>query len=332
MMQPKNHVWAVVLAAGDGRRLRGLTIDATGRQTPKQYCSLFGGPTLLQEAMKRGRAVAGRDRLCAIVAAQHAEWWRGPLWSLQSGNLLAQPQNRGTANGVLLCLLSILARDPAARLVFLPADHYVADEVGLRGALRSALNEVERAPEALVLVGVKPGDADPELGYIVPAPGLGNSRRVSHFVEKPSPSVADTLCRNGALWNSFIFCVAANTLLALLRAQMADAVDQMETALAQTWALELGPGALESLYATLPDVDLSRDVLTKSTARLRVVTAPPCGWTDLGTPRHVAEVVLRAGHRARDHWESAEDEGMPILAAMCRRSRNTGTVTLGEGA
>jgi mannose-1-phosphate guanylyltransferase len=289
--------WAVVLAAGEGTRLRTLTTDASGRATPKQYCSLFGGSTLLQDALQRGRALVGRDRLCAVVAAHHAAWWRGALWSLARGNVISQPMNRGTANGVLLAVLSVLARDPFARLVFLPADHFVENEDRLASAMRGAIAELDHAAEELVLVGIGAEEADPELGYIVPGSLAGRLRRVERFIEKPSSSMAAGLIADGALWNSFIFAARGTTLLALLRERMPESVDAMETVLARG----AGNGAtLEDLYRHLPEADFSRDVVEDAVERLRVVAAPACGWTDLGTARRVGETVRRVGaHAAR---------------------------------
>ena len=119
--------WAVVLAAGEGSRLASLTRDAAGNAVPKQYCSLYGGRSLVQDAIERGRQVVTLERTCAIVAEHHVRHWRKALRSLRAGNIIVQPQNRGTANGVLLSVLSILERDPFARIIFLPADHFVLD-------------------------------------------------------------------------------------------------------------------------------------------------------------------------------------------------------------
>ena len=58
----------LVLAGGDGSRLRHLTTTAEGVTVPKQFCSLRGGPSLLQEALERAQLVARRDRICTIVA------------------------------------------------------------------------------------------------------------------------------------------------------------------------------------------------------------------------------------------------------------------------
>src|SRR5271169_450762 len=138
-MSIRNDIWAIVLAGGDGVRLRSLTIDSNGRAVPKQYCSLFGGPTLLQNALSRGQALAGRDRLCTVVADQHAKWWRDELRGLRRSNIIVQPESRGTAMGILLSVLWTLVRDPAAKLLFLPADHYVEHEARLAVAIDAAM-------------------------------------------------------------------------------------------------------------------------------------------------------------------------------------------------
>ena len=297
-MSTQSNTWAVVLAAGEGSRLHSLTTDDAGRATPKQYCSLFGGSTLLHDALRRGHAVVGRDRLCAIVAAHHEQWWRGALWGLKAGNVVSQPGNRGTANGVLLSLLTILARDPLARVLFLPADHFVENEERLALAMRKATAGLESAPSDLFLVGIEPDEADAELGYIVPEDGGLGARRVVRFVEKPSVDVAEELLGRGALWNSFIFAAVGTTLLASFRERMPDVVDTMETAIARLGHPTAAGNELEAVYASLPEVDFSRHILAGAEAQLRVVTAQACGWTDLGTPRRVGEAVRRVASRS----------------------------------
>jgi mannose-1-phosphate guanylyltransferase len=291
-MSTQHRTWAIVLAAGEGTRLRSLTTDANGRPTPKQYCSLVGGSTLLQDALRRGHAVSGRARLCAIVAAHHADWWRRTPWALPRENVIAQPIGRGTANGILLSLLSVLARDPLARVLLLPADHYVEDEVRLGSAIGAAVSRLERAPGQLLLVGIEPDEADPELGYIVPGSEDGGVRRVVRFVEKPPAEEAAELFGGGALWNSFIFAARGSSLLRLFRDRLPEVVDAMETAVARG-----APEALRELYAALPEIDFSRHILQGAEADLRVVASQACGWTDLGTPRRVGEALSRIGLR-----------------------------------
>lgn len=301
-MRPANRTWAVVLAAGEGTRLASLTRDASGNSVPKQFCSLRGGSALVHDALQRARHIAPAEQVCAIVAQQHSRYWRKSLRSLSDRNIIIQPQNRGTANGVLLCVLAILERDPLARIVFLPADHFVLDESALARALRDLAISLNHNPEGLTLIGIEPDEADPDLGYIVPGRSLSDgSRTVVRFVEKPPLRTARQLFDEKALWNSFIFAATGTALLARLRPQMSAGVDDMATALARD-AQTAPPCALLELYQRLPVVDFSRAVLQQTTKDLRVITAPACGWTDLGTPRRVAETLRRLGDNALRPW------------------------------
>lgn len=289
-MKRLQNTWAVVLAAGDGTRLSTLTTDSDGNPVPKQFCSLNGGGSLLHEALQRATRVVPRDRVCAIVADQHRPYWRMDLWAIPAGNVIVQPRNRGTAHGVLLAVLSILERDPFARIVFLPADHYVADESALAGSLRETAALLNRNTQGLVLVGIEPDEPDPELGYIVPGQMLADgSYAVEQFVEKPQPNVASELLSSGALWNSFIFAANGASLLGLLRQRIASSVEDIATALAR----DDRSHALAQAYDRLDSVDFSRAIMQGAEKSLRVIAAPQCGWTDLGTPKRVADTLRR---------------------------------------
>ena len=124
-MNDAAHTWAVVLAAGEGSRLRKLTTTASGTAVPKQFCSFLGGCSLLSDTIQRAQAVTGLRRICAIVAKQHEQWWKQPLQALQRSNVIVQPANRGTGTGILLSLLHVMKRDPQAALVF-PQQHSTA--------------------------------------------------------------------------------------------------------------------------------------------------------------------------------------------------------------
>ena len=286
--------WVVVLAAGEGSRLARLTTDARGRAVPKQYCSLSGGEPLILETERRALGIAPIERTCAIVAMQHRRYWQALPWRMPRGNLIVQPHNRGTAHGILLSILSVLARDPLAQIVFLPADHYIRDEQRLATSLRQLAALIARSPQSLALLGIAPEQADPELGYILPGPVLPDgSRSVERFLEKPAPHVARTLIGAGALWNSFIFGGCGVALLGLLSRGLGETAEAMATALARDTIAGGRSHVLSELYEALPTIDFSRAVMQGAESVLRVVTAPACGWSDLGTPDRVAETLRR---------------------------------------
>jgi mannose-1-phosphate guanylyltransferase len=284
-----DHSWALVLAAGDGTRLRQLTTTSCGLAVPKQFCSFGGGNSLLHKALERARVITKPERTCAIVAQQHRRWWVDLARTIPDHNIVVQPSNRGTANGILLPLLRILEREPGASLLVLPSDHYVRNESVLAGGLRQAMAQVKARHDRIVLLGFVPEQPDPELGYIVPAEESGHgARRVGQFVEKPSAVDAGALIESGALWNSFIFAANGQTLLQAFAQHCPEVVEQMRT------VVEHGAEAeLTELYNRLPSLDFSRDIVQRHVSKLLVIRVPPCRWSDLGTPRRVAEAVDR---------------------------------------
>jgi mannose-1-phosphate guanylyltransferase len=299
--------WALVLAAGEGSRLRALTTQPCGTPVPKQYCSLSGGQSLLEDAVSRARSLVDPERICAIVAQQHHRWWSSvpALTALPQPNLIVQPSNRGTAIGILYSLVHILSQDAEAQVLLLPSDHYVAQESVLQSSLAAAMDHVARCPDQPVLLGLHPEEPDSELGYIVPGePDQFGGRTVSRFVEKPELTVAAQIVRAGGLWNTFIIAASARALLNLFLPRFAPTVMEMQVIVGSALQHRTAGGwpSIVDMYTRLPELDFSRDLLEGRESSLCVMRVPPCGWSDLGTPHRVGETVRRiADARAVDH-------------------------------
>lgn len=322
-MFEESKTWALVLAAGDGSRLRSLTTVAPDTMVPKQFCSLHDGPSLLHEALCRARAVTAEERTCVVVAEQHRRWWEGALWLLPAENVIVQARNRGTGLGILLPLLHILSRNPEAQIVLLPSDHHVRQEALLTCALEDALEQLEWRFHETLLLGVSPEEVYPDLGYIVPGPSDGRGAlAVERFVEKPSPALAHELVQAGGLWNTFIVVSTGLALLDLYRRRFSDIVTLMRAAIESDRLAGPEGRAMAALYDRLPDLDFSRDILAGQLARLRVLPVRPCGWSDLGTPRRVSE-ALRQAPRSTDAPEWRACLGYLSLADQHERVHGT---------
>jgi mannose-1-phosphate guanylyltransferase len=312
-MTISNKAWAIVLAGGEGSRLHGLTTDASGVTVPKQFCSLTGGQSLLVETLQRAASVVEPDHICVVVAAQHRRWWEPMLSEMPKSNIILQPSNRGTGNGVLLPLLHILARDPSAHIVLLPSDHYVRDEPALASTLRLAAGALEDQPDQVLLLGMHPDDADPDLGYIVPGHKIGpNTSTVDRFVEKPSGAAARQLLDQGALWNALIIATRARALLGLFMTRLPDVVANMHSAVAED--LRSSPNALATaiVYRDLPKIDFSSQILQGAETKLRLVEANHCGWSDLGTPKRLGETLRELPHVGQTSRDSINSAFVPL--------------------
>jgi mannose-1-phosphate guanylyltransferase len=308
----RGHTWAIVLAAGSGTRLSSLTRDDSGNAVPKQFCSLHGGPLLIEQALARARAVVSRDRIMAIVSPAHVRYWKPALSELAEGNIIVQPHDRGTAVGILLPILCILARDPEAHIIILPSDHHFADESIIENALRLVIDDVSHRRARVVLLGIDADEPDPELGYIIPRAGNRTGLRTVHrFVEKPAIEEARRLCREGALRNSFILVSHAHSLVELYRRRRPHLVNSLQGIRLHDYA------QLLQAYDQLPEVDFSRHIAADQAQRLAVMAVPRRGWNDIGTPHRLAQTLIRAS-------------GVQASAPRAAQALTTGSVILSE--
>jgi len=288
--------WVLILAAGDGRRLESVARDRLGRPVPKQYCDFGTGRTLLTRTLDRALQLAPSEQIVTVVSARHERWWREELVTLPAENVVIQPENRGTAAGILLPLLHIHERDPEATVVVLPSDHHIEDEYAVRATIRAALHEVRSRPDGLVLLGITPEHPDTEYGWIMPARGAGMAAPpVASFVEKPGPLEASRLQDAGALWNSFMFVGRAAVLLDMFDERTPELLAAMRAGVTTqpvaNGAAVAATRRLNELYGTLETRDFSREILQTLPSRLRVLAVPNCGWSDLGTPDRLARVL-----------------------------------------
>ncbi|HYM34740.1 MAG TPA: hypothetical protein VET48_05040, partial [Steroidobacteraceae bacterium] len=107
----------------------------------------------------------------------------------------------------------------------------------------------------------------------------------------------------GAFWNVFIAAAVARTLLLMYERSHADIVMEMRGVVRHDRFNPANALATVDLYDRLPTLDFSRDIIAGQEAKLHVLAVPRCGWSDLGTPKRVAETLRRI---PRDHLSQSE--------------------------
>ena len=198
--------WAVILAGGDGARLRPLTRLLSGDDRPKQFCPLAGPRSLLADTMSRVATVVDPARTFHVVCSKHERFYRRDLFGVRPSQVLGQPSSRGTTVAIAYGLASIRARSPLAHealVGFFPADHYYADHSAFRRTLGAAYATAACHPDRIVLVGAQATEPETEYGWIQPGLPLasarltrgtgGSVRSVAGFWEKPSLDLAADL-------------------------------------------------------------------------------------------------------------------------------------------
>lgn len=260
--------YAVILAGGSGTRLW----PASRRARPKQLLPLGpGGETLLEAAIRRGRAIAG-ERIVVVTAAAQVDATRQVVPGVE---LIAEPVARNTAAALGLAAAVLAGRDRDAVLAVLPADQHVADEAGLTAALDTALAAVER-DDVIGTIGITPTRAETGFGYLeVEVAASGGVTPVRRFVEKPDRPTAEAYVASGRyLWNAGMFCASADRLLRELDEQLPATGRAVRDLAAGR------PGASEA-YAALVSISIDHAVMERAA---RVVTVPAAvGWDDVGS-------------------------------------------------
>jgi mannose-1-phosphate guanylyltransferase len=291
--------WAVVLAGGEGVRLRPLVRLLAGDDRPKQFCRILDGRTLLETTWDRARLVAPRDRTLTVLTRAHEPYFAPLVRSDRSGPVLIQPDTRGTATAILLALLRIADQNAGGSVALFPSDHYVSDEPRFAAHVRDALLGVRIRPDLVVLLAAAPTEPEVEYGWIEPGDPIAGwapspFRQVRRFWEKPAPELARTLLLGGGLWNTFVIVGRVATLLAMIRQAVPDLCRPFESVEPGRGPWEQEP-ALREIYAQLPAVNFSSRVLAAHPAGLAVLPVTGVEWSDWGTPSRVLATLRRLG-------------------------------------
>ena len=272
-------VYPLIICGGNGTRL--WPVSRT--QSPKQFQKVgeVDSLTFFQSAVERHRG-EGYEVPVIVSALRHRDTIAAQLAEINvKADVIHEPMGRNTGPAVLAAAFMLMARDPEALMVVVPADHVID------GDLNSTIMAM-RAPAVggkIITFGIKPRYAETGFGYITDVgpcfeyPGL---RIVGRFVEKPPTRKARLLVEsNIAYWASGISMFSAATIIEEYRKYDPTTTAVVEQAVAQAVhaadGLELHP----DLFGMAVSAPTESMVFEKTT---RIALAPlDVNWSDVGS-------------------------------------------------
>ena len=290
-------LWSIILAGGEGERLRPFVQHWLGRHKPKQYCTFIGTRSMFQHTVDRADQLSSPERKVIIIARSHRREVSSQLADRPPGKLLVQPANRDTAVGAFLGLTYVRACNPQATVVLYPSDHFVYPEEQFAKVVRSAVRTANLVPDHLVLLAALPDRIELEYGWIQPGQHIGWAGEhrlwgVEAFLEKPDSNRAMQAMLSGGLWSTLVLAAKVEALWEMGWRCFPEAMDlfeKFEEAIGTSEEDEV----LEAIYNVMPTRNFSSHLLQCVPDRIAAIEMNGMIWSDWGKPERIVDTIGR---------------------------------------
>jgi len=313
-------VWAVLLAGGEGSRLRPLLRHALGEERPPQYVPLLGPRSLLRETLERTALRIPSARTVVMTVRAHVPYVGEEFTGVSDPPyVLVQPCDRGTAPAILHAARWIARRDPEAMLAVFPCDHFVLGAATFMAHVLDVVRASVSSPERVALLGAAPPSAGSDHGWIEAgapidaAPALLSPALLSPALLSPAlltevreigvgpPDRGELAPSLAGRWNTGVAVGSADAFVALGARVLPVASALLDRAHERG---EPEASALREAYASMDAASLE-EMAAAEPGNLAVSSLPRLTWCDLGHPDGLLAVLARM--RVRPAWADAVD-------------------------
>lgn len=214
--------YVVILAGGVGSRFWPFSRELE----PKQFMRITQNETLMEGTIRRIKNIIPSKNIYLTTNSIHAYELKTQIrkFRIPEKNVILEPEGKNTAPAIGLSAKIIGQTDKDAVIIVLPADHYIKDITGFKGAIEKAI--ASALDNFLVTIGIRPKNPSTGYGYIKVYPPAEltiktNHLKVRKFLEKPDINKAKRYFNDKTFfWNSGIFVWKASVLLEELKAYL----------------------------------------------------------------------------------------------------------------
>lgn len=290
-----DRLWVVVLAGGSGERFWPLSTPVH----PKQFPPLLEGRSFFQRTVERAVTLVGQARVLVATRRDLLPIVQEQLPGFPRENCILEPSGRDTAACIGLAALTLERRDPGARMLVTPSDHYLSPFHAFEETIRHGLTLLARV-DGLVTLGIPPTRPETGYGYILAGDAVPEhpaARRCERFTEKPDRTTAERFVADGRYyWNSGIFLWNTPTILKAFARYLPDhwtCLEEIRRALGTADEVRV----LEEVFPRMTRVSVDVGILERAD---NVYMVPATfTWDDVGDWSALGRILLP------DEWGNA---------------------------
>jgi mannose-1-phosphate guanylyltransferase len=294
-----DHLWGIILAGGEGKRLQEFIRKRYGSERPKQYSAIIGKRSMLRHTLDRVERIIPPKQLHIVVSRKHRKFLPEVLKEREKKAVLFAPENRESAASIFLALSHIYFRDPEAVVAIFPSDHFIGEEERFLKYVELAISFSEEHPDYVVLLGIKPTEAVSEYGWIEPSKNFLRHKdnrfyRVVCFNEKPDAESAQKYFNKGWLWNSLVLAAKCDTLVKMYRQHLEGIYNAFKKA-KSTYGTDSEESFIADAFADIPSLNFSKSLLQEIPDSLFVLRVEGILWSDWGSKEQVLKDLESLG-------------------------------------
>ncbi|HET8866260.1 MAG TPA: mannose-1-phosphate guanylyltransferase [Gracilimonas sp.] len=288
-------VYAVIMAGGSGTRFW----PKSTKKLPKQFLSLFGEGTMIQNTARRIEPIIPQERILVITNDDYVDIVKDQLPSIPADNVVGEPVAKNTAPCVAIAAEMLYKKDPEAVMVVLPADHHIQEPEIFNEFLKAAI-EKAGSGENLVTIGINPDRPETGYGYIHGDDSVQEeyNQKLVHpvkaFKEKPDEATAQQfLVAGDYYWNSGMFIWSVSTILNEFKKYLPDMYDLVKKS-SDSFFSQDHKSAVDSFYRACESVSIDYGIMEH--AENVFLVPAEFGWNDVGSWTAAYELGNKDSH------------------------------------